>query len=448
MEALSDEVFEHRRDELMNQIGDDGVAIIVGASPQHRSNDTNFPYRPSSDVLYLTGFREPDTVVVLAPNHDEGEFVMFVHGRDPKYERWEGRRAGPDGAVEQFGADAAFDLEELDDEIDTWLEGRNRLYYTLGSDTEFDRRVIDWTQQSRHRRSRPHKTPGTIVDLRDLLYEQRLTKTDAELELMRRSADITAEAHKLAMKYCRPGMYEYELQALVEYHFRRSGAGFPAYTSIVGAGDNATILHYNANDTRIDDGDVVLIDAGCEYQYYAADITRSFPANGRFTAAQRDLYQAVLETQKAAIDDLSSEISYKELRENTRRRLSEALIELGLLDGSVDEVMEEEDYRDYYPHSVGHSLGVDVHDVGLVPTDDDDPCPLREGMVLTIEPGLYVPADDESAPEEMRGVGIRIEDDVLITADGSENLTENCPKEIEAVEQLVTSGDPGVLETL
>ncbi len=445
MEQLPDQVFEQRRARLMDSIGDDAVAVVVGPGMQHRSNDTDFRYRPSSDVLYLTGFREPEAVVLLAPGHDDGEFVMFVPGRDPKHERWEGRRAGPEGAEENYGADAAFALDELDDEIGAWLEGRDKLFYTLGTDDQFDRRVIHWMQSERHRRSKPHSVPGQIVDLRDLLYEQRLIKSDAELELMRHSAQITVEAHNLAMKYCRPGMYEYELQALIEYHFLRRGAEFPAYASIVGAGDNATILHYTENRSRIEEGDVVLIDAGCEYQYYAADITRSFPAGGQFTPAQRDLYQAVLQAQKAAIDDVRPGMGYQQLRDNTRRRLSQSLLDLGLLEGTLDEVLEEKDFHDYYPHSVGHSLGVDVHDVGLVPDNEDDPCALREGMVLTIEPGLYVPADDESAPEEMRGVGIRIEDDVLVTADGAENLTVGCPKEPDAVEQLVGSADPDQL---
>ncbi len=448
MDALSDEVFTRRRKALMEQIGDDGVAIVVGADMQHRSNDTDFPYRPSSDVLYLTGFREPNAVVVLAPGHGDGEFVMFVPDRDPKYERWEGRRAGPEGAVERFGADAAFALDDLDDEITAFLEGRRRLFYTFGADEDFDRRVIDWTQNLRHRRSKPPAAPGTVVDLRDALYAQRLTKSAGEMEIMRRAADITVEAHKLAMQYCRPGMREYELQALIEYHFKKNGAEFPAYSSIVGAGDNATILHYTDNDSLIGDDDVVLIDAGCEYQFYAADITRSFPASGQFTPAQRDLYQAVLDAQKAAIDDIEPGVGYTELKEHTRRRLSQSMIDLGLVDGSVDEVLEEEDFRDYYPHSIGHSLGIDVHDVGLYPSDDDDPCPLEEGMVLTIEPGIYVPADDDSAPEAMRGVGIRIEDDILVTADGCENLTAACPKEADDIEELVGSHDASALDLL
>ncbi len=446
MEALPDEVFERRRRQLMDEIGDHAVAIVVGPSLQKRSNDTAFPYRPSSDVLYLTGFREPEAVLLFAPGHEDGEFVMFVPERDEKMERWEGRRAGPEGAVDKFGADAAFGLDELDDELPNWLKGRDRLYYTLGTDDDFDAQVIRWTQTKRHRRHGLPKAPGVIADLRDVLHVARLQKSNEEVELIRRACEISTEAHILAMKHCRPGMYEYELQALVEYHFRRSGAEFPAYTTIVGSGDNATILHYTDNRSPIDDGDVVLIDAGCEYQFYAGDITRSFPANGSFTPAQRDIYQAVLEAQKAAIDDIEPGFSYDQLRENTRRRLTQALVDLGLLDGSVDELVEEKEYRAYYPHSIGHSMGVDVHDVGIMRESEDDEVALVEGMVLTIEPGIYVPKSDESAPEEMRGVGVRIEDDVLITASGTENLTPDCPKTVDEVEDLVGSGEPSALK--
>lgn len=446
MYTLEPHVFEERRRRLMESIGDDGVAIFVGHPMRGRSNDTHYAYRPSSDVLYLSGFREPQAVVVLAPGHEDGEFLLFVPDRDPKMEQWEGRRAGPEGAMEKYGADAAFGLSELDEKLPEWIKGRARLFYTLGTSDAFDKRVVEWTQTLRHRRNKVSTAPGMIVDARDLLHTARLIKTEEEIELLRRACQISVEAHILAMKYCRPGIYEYELQGLIEYHFRRSGGEYPAYTTIVGAGDNATILHYTENRDRIESGDVVLIDAGCEYGFYAGDITRSFPANGKFTPAQRDIYQAVLEAQKASIGDVVPGLAYEELISRTERRLTIALKDLGLLTGSVDELMEEKKFRDYYPHGIGHSLGIDVHDVGLHRPGKEKSQALAEGMVLTIEPGIYVPASDESAPEEMRGIGVRIEDDVLITSSGTENLTVTCPKEIDDLEALIGSGQASSLE--
>ncbi len=445
MEALSKQEFARRRARLMEDIGDEAVAVFVGPPPRPRSNDTSYPYRPSSDILYLSGFHEPQAVLVLAPGHDDGEFVLFAPDRDPKVEQWEGRRAGPEGAVEDYGADAAFGLSELDEELPKWLADRKRLYYTLGSDDDFDERVVGWIQELRHRRHGVSGMPSAVVDVRDLVYTARLTKSDEEIEILKKACQISSQAHILAMQHCRPEIYEYELQALLEYHFRQQGGEGPAYPSIVGAGDNATILHYTDNKSRIGADDVVLIDAGCEYQYYAGDITRSFPAGGTFSPAQRDIYQAVLQVQQAAIGDLEPGFSYEELQANTRRRLTEAMVDLGLLTGSVEQLVEEEKYRDYYPHSIGHPLGIDVHDVGLFRTSEDESRIFRENMVMTIEPGLYVPASDESAPEEMRGVGIRIEDDVLITASGTENLTAHCPKAVDDIEQLVGSADRSAL---
>ncbi len=446
MYTISADVFAQRRRRLMDEIGDEAVAIIAGPSMKGRSNDTEYAYRPSSDLLYLTGFREPEAVLVLAPGHDAGEVVLFVPDRDKLKELWEGRRVGPEGAVQEYGADVGLGLSELDEKLPDWLEGRKQLYYTLGSRDDFDRRVIEWTQGLRHRRGKKSTAPGTIVDLRDLLHRSRLVKGEEELGLLRKACEISSEAHILAMKYCRPGMHEYELQALLEYHYRRSGGEYPAYTTIVGSGDNATILHYTENRDRIESGDVVLIDSGCEFGFYAGDITRSFPANGSFTPAQRDIYQAVLEAQKAAIEFCQPGASYDELKSSVERQLTESLVDLGLLEGSIDELMEESKFRDYYPHSIGHSLGIDVHDVGLVRPEDGESRPLEPGVVLTIEPGIYIPAGDESAPEEMRGVGIRIEDDVLVTETGVENLTASCPKTVEEIEALVGSGDASNLD--
>ena len=428
-----------RRRDFMESIGSDAVAVFTANPKQSRSHDTDYPYRPSSDILYLTGFREPETVVVFAPGHEEGDFVMFVQPKDEEAELWNGYRPGPEGAVEEYGADAAFGVEEIDDKLPEFLADRDTLYYTLGQDHDFDHKITGWINELRHRRNEPSAAPEKLSDVRDVIHELRLRKRPEELELMRHANRISSEAHVLAMKHCQPGMHEYELQALIEYHFRRNGAEFPAYPSIVGAGANATCLHYTENRDVIAEDDVVLIDAGCEFEFYAGDITRSFPASGSFSNAQRDVYEAVLEAQKAAIDDIEPDLGFDELHERSVERLTRSLVDLGVLDGSVEDLVEEEEYKDYFPHKIGHWLGIDVHDVGPYHTDQGSWRSLKPGMVLTIEPGLYFHEDDETVPEAFRGLGIRIEDDILVTADGHENLSAECPKEADDIEAIVGS---------
>ncbi len=437
MYSLPQSEFEARRRAVMDAMGEDGVAIFVATPERNRSHDTSYAYRPSSDILYLSGFREPETVIVLAPGHADGDFAMFVPARDPLYELWEGRRAGPEGARAQYGADAAYTIGELDEVLPKYLEGRNTLYYTLGKDRAFDERVTGWINKLRHRRGAPPAAPANLVDARDIVHELRLFKSEAELGLMRRAGEISAEAHKLAMAACRPGMMEYELQALIEYHFRRNGGEYPAYTSIVGTGANATILHYVENRDRLEEGQVVLIDAGCEWNFYAGDITRSFPVSGKFSAAQRDVYQMILDAQIAAIEDIRPGLAYNMIQENTVRRLTEGMVQLGILSGSVDELIETNAYKKYYPHGTGHWLGIDVHDVGSYYGPDGKHRKLEPGMVLTIEPGLYIPHDDQSVPAELRGLGIRIEDNIVVTATGYENMTSSCPKEVADLEACV-----------
>ncbi len=441
MYSLPQSEFETRRRAMMDAMGEDSVAIFVATPERIRSNDSGYIYRPSSDILYLSGFREPETVIVLAPGHKDGEFAMFVPARDPLYEQWEGRRAGPEGARENYGADAAYTVGQLDEILPKYLDGRKTLYYTLGKDSEFDVRVTGWMNKLRHRRAAAPGAPGNLVDARDIVHEMRLFKSEAELELMRRAAEISAEAHMLAMAASRPGMMEYELQALIEYHFRKNGGDYPAYTSIVGGGDNATILHYVENRDRLEDGQVVLIDAGCEWNFYAGDISRSFPVNGKFTAAQRDVYQVILDAQKAAIEDIRPGLAYNQIQDNTVRRLTEGLVQLGILSGSVDELIESNAFKKYYPHGTGHWLGIDVHDVGSYFGPDGKHRELQPGMVLTIEPGLYIPHDDENAPAEMRGLGIRIEDNIVVTASGYENMTLSCIKEISDLESHIGTAD-------
>lgn len=441
MNTASAETYARRRREYIKRIGPEGVAILVANPESTRNNDSGYRYRASSDILYLTGFCEPKTVVLFAPGHPDGEVVMFVQKRDPLREQWEGRRAGTEGAVDDYGADTAYTIDQLDEKVSGYLADRERLYYTLGQQPKFDRRVIDWVHSLRHRRFKPSGSPQALIDARDIIHEMRVRKDDAEIEQMRKAAEVSAQAHTLAMKQCRPGMHEYELQALIEYHFTRNGADYPAYTSIVGAGNNATCLHYNENTERIKDGDVVLIDAGCELGFYAGDITRSFPASGKFTPAQRDLYQAVLEVEESTIDILRPGLPYDEIRDHSNRGLCQAMLDLNLLSGTVDQLIEDESFKKYYPHGIGHWLGLDVHDVGSYYEPNGDSRKLAPGMVLTIEPGIYVPADDEDAPEALRGVGVRIEDDILITDSGYENMTKNCPKSVEDIEALVGRGE-------
>jgi Xaa-Pro aminopeptidase len=431
--------FHARRSKVMDAIGQDGVAVFVSSPERMRSKDTNYPYRPDSDLLYLTGFEEPGALLVLIPGHPEGPVHMFVRPRDPDREQWDGLRLGPEGVVRELGVDKAYSIDEVDGLLPGLIERATSLHYALGEVPEFDRKILDWIRSRRYRRNKPPGFPSALVDVRAVTHEMRLIKEAEELALMRRAAEITCEAHTAAMRESRPGMAEYELQAIIEHTFKRLGAGSWAYASIVGTGRNATILHYHENNVTTRDGDIVLIDAGAEYQYYAADITRSFPVSGKFTPAQRDLYEAVLDAEKQCIQDIAPGLPFCELQDRTARRLSDALIQLGLLSGSVDEVLESETYKKYFPHSVSHWLGIDVHDVGLYMRTEDVWRKIEPNMVLTVEPGLYVPSDDEDAPEEMRGVGIRIEDDIVVTDGGYENLTAACPKEASVLEGIIGS---------
>jgi Xaa-Pro aminopeptidase len=428
--------FAARRRALMDLIGPDSVAIFIATPERTRSHDTTYAYRASSDILYLSGFAEPEAVLVLAPGAEGGEFVMFVRPRDAAREQWDGRRAGPAGAKARFGADAAYTIDEIDRELPKLLAGRQALYYTLGRDSGFDQRVTHWLHALRHRRHEPPAAPANVRDARDVLDELRLFKSEEELAIMRRACVITSEAHELAMRMCRPGVWEYQLQAAVEHHFRHHGATYPAYTSIVGAGDNATILHYIENESQVPEGSVVLIDAGCELQGYAADITRSFPADGKFSTAHRDLYQAILDVQIGLVEMIKPGLPYTQIQDTAVSGLTDVLLQLGLIKASREEALEQKLYKKYYPHGAGHWLGLDVHDVGSYFDRDGRTRQLAPGMVLTIEPGLYIPAADEGAPEALRGVGIRIEDNILVTANGYENLTISCPKSVEAIEAI------------
>ncbi len=416
----------------------DSIAIIASGREANRSNDTDYRYRQDSDFYYLTGFDEPEAIAVVAPAHREHQFMLFVRPRDKEREIWDGRRAGVEGAMKDHGAHIAHTFQEFRDKLPELLNGPTHLYYKLGANSDLDQMIV---REMRNLRANPRKgthAPDHIIEPGILLHEMRLIKSEEEVALMQRSADIACEAHREAMKAARPGMKEYELEALIEHIFRRNGALAPAYTSIVGTGANATVLHYINNDGTLADGDLLLIDAGAEYQGYASDITRSFPVNGRYSDAQRDIYELVLKAQEACVEMARPGVTMDALKQHSIEILTEGMVRLGLLQGEPEKLIEEEKYKQFYMHGLGHYLGLDVHDVGAYyARDTKEPRPLAPGVVITVEPGIYVAADTEGIPDKYRGIGVRIEDDVLITPEGQRVLTSGVPKRIDEIEQLM-----------
>lgn len=417
----------------MEAIGPDAVAVIHSPPEQVRNGDVHYPFRQSSDLFYLTGFREPQTTLVLRPGADDNKVVLFVRPRNRERETWDGRRAGLEGAVADYGADEAFASDELRAKLPSLIGNFDDLYYSLGDDPDFDAIVSATIAKLRGSEKRGLCPPRSVIDPREVLHEMRLRKTGDEVDMLRKAATISAEAHTEAMRIAAPGVGEHELEAVINYTFRRRGGMGPGYNTIVGAGENGTILHYIENNCPLADGDLVLIDAGCEYEFYTADITRTFPANGTFTDIQRKCYQIVLDAQKAAVDLAAPGATIDSIHERTVEMLTEGMVELGLLEGPASERIADDSYKRFYMHRTSHWLGMDVHDAGAY-TRDGSARPLQPGMIITIEPGLYVAADDEDAPAELRGIGIRIEDDILITESGNENLTAATPKEIDDVE--------------
>ncbi len=428
-------VFAARRKALMDAIGPDAVAVVRSLPERLRNGDSHYPFRQHSDVLYLTGFAEPDTTVILRPGAATDRVVMFVRPRDPAMEVWDGRRAGVEGATRDYGADVAYPASELATRLPELICNVDELHYAIGLDEDTDLLIARTVARLRKLEKRGQRPPRAIVDPRAALHELRLRKGPEELHALRKAAAISADAHVAAMRQGRPGTFEYELEATIDYAFRSRGGAGPGYGTIVGAGENATILHYVENRCAIADGDLVLIDAGCEYNHYTADITRTWPASGRFTAPQRRVYELVLGVQKSAIELAAPGVTLDDIHQHCVRALTAGMIELGLLTGTVDERVADAAYKRYYMHLTSHWLGLDVHDAGAY-TRGGKPRPLEPGMVITVEPGLYIAADDETAPAELRGIGVRIEDDVLITADGRENLTAACPKEIADLEAI------------
>ena len=427
--------YARRRRQLMRMAGEDAILVLPAAPVRVRSHDTHYPYRQDSDFWYLCGFPEPDAVLVLVPGRKHGETLLFCRERDPEREAWDGPRFGQDGAVESFGMDDAYPIEDLDEILPGLLEGRSRVYYHFGRDAEFDLKLIGWVNRVRAQVRHGAQPPHEFLELGHLLHEQRLFKSRDEIRLMEKAAAISVRAHQAAMRAARPGIHEYERQAEVERVFRAADA-CPAYASIVGAGGNGCVLHYVANTGKARDGDLVLIDAGAEYRNYAADITRTFPVNGRYTREQRALHDLVGAAQAAALACARPGVAFAALHETVVEVLGEGLLRLGLLKGSLEKCIAGEHYRQFYRHKSGHWLGLDVHDVGDYRIDGQSRL-LEPGMVLTIEPGLYVGADDTSVAAKWRGIGIRTEDDVLITADGHRVLTEGLARSADEIEAFM-----------
>jgi Xaa-Pro aminopeptidase len=426
---------QRRRRALCHAIGYTGLAILPAARETIRNRDVHYPFRQHSDFSYVTGFPEPDAVAVFVPKRKEGEFILFCRPRDEEREQWDGARIGVDGAIARYGADQAHPLSELDEIMPTLIDGRTRLYYPIGTDAGLDQQVMGWVNRIRAKARSGAVAPETFITIESLLHEQRLRKTKSEVALMRRAARISSQAHRRLMCHCAPGVKELDLEAEFQHACATAGARFNAYPMIVGGGANACVLHYIANDAVLREGDLVLIDAGCELAGYASDITRTFPVNGRFSPPQRELYALVLKAQEAAIDKARPGCRWNEPHEAAVRVLTKGLVRLGILSGKVGRLIKDEAYKPYYMHRTGHWLGMDVHDVGAYKRDGAWRV-FEPGMVLTVEPGLYLP-DTETVPEPYRKIGIRIEDDVLITEDGNEILSAAAPKHPDAIEALM-----------
>jgi len=425
-----------RRRELMAMMAANSIAIVTAAPEKIRSRDTHYPYKQATSLSYLCGFAEPESVLVLIPGREQGECLLFCREKDKLRETWDGYRSGPAGAVSDFAVDDAFPIGDIDEILTGMLEGKERVYYAIGKDADFDRHLMGWINEIREQKNRGSAPPGEFVDLDHLVNEMRLIKTASELKLMRKAGEISARAHCRAMKVSVPGIYEYQLQAEIEHEFMVSGATAPAYTSIVGGGANGCILHYIENRQKINDGELVLIDAGCEYANYAADITRTFPVNGKFSPAQAAIYDIVLQAQAEAIALIVPGAPYNVANDATIAVITEGLRDLGILNGEINELIEQQAYKDFYMHSSGHWLGMDVHDVGDYKIDNQWRI-YEPGMVVTVEPGIYISPDNTAVAEKWRGLAVRIEDDIAVTKTGCEDLTAAVPKRRVDIESLM-----------
>ena len=427
--------FGRRRKQLMRMMGKDSIAIIPTATELLRNRDVEFPFRADSDFYYLTGFHEPDAVAVLIPGRPHGEYLLFCRERDPKMETWTGKRAGTQGAVDSFDADDAFPVGDIDEILPGLMERCERVFYTMGSRPQFDQRVMEWLNRLREGARTGLRAPDEFVSLEHLLHDMRLYKSRSEIRVMRTAARVACRAHIRAMQSCRPDMSEFEVEAELLHEFRRAGM-VPAYSSIVGGGANGCVLHYTENNAALQDGDLLLIDAGAEYDCYASDVTRTFPVNGRFSAAQKALYEVVLAAQTAAIKKVRAGNHWNAPHQAAVRVLTRGLVKLGILKGKPADLIRNEAYRRFYMHRTGHWLGMDVHDVGDYKVGGAWR-ELEPGMVLTVEPGLYIPAGSRGIAKKWWNIGIRIEDDVLVTRDEPDVLSKAAPRTVAEIEALM-----------
>lgn len=428
--------FSERRDLLADKVLEDSAIIVSAASVKSRISDTEYSYRQDSNFYYLSGYEEPESLILIRPNQDKERFIIFCRDRDPLREQWDGFRTGQEGVIQDYGADAAYSINSIDEIMPKLLEGAKNIYFSMSAPCGVDAKISSWVEDIRKNTRSGAEPPQNLLSLDSILHEMRLIKESDEMDLMKQAANITTEAHIRAMQSVRPGMYEYQLEAEYLYAFNKNGARSPAYNSIVGGGNNSCILHYVENNAELQDGDLVLVDAGCEYQYYASDVTRTFPVNGKFSPEQKEIYSIVLEAHKQSMEQAKPGNKWNLMHEKSVEVIVEGLLSIGLLQGSRDEIIDKGEYSKFYMHRIGHWLGMDVHDVGSY-KQDGDWRPLEEGMVMTVEPGIYILDSMEGVDDKWKGIGVRIEDDIAITDSGFEILTPDVPRTIEEVEQTV-----------
>ena len=428
--------FSERRLQLSNKVLDDSAIIVASALVKSRISDTDYAYRQDSNFYYLSGYEEPDSLILIRPDHDKEKFIIFCRDRDPLREQWDGFRTGQDGAIQEYQADNAYSINSIDQMMPELLAGVKNIYFSMSAPCGVDLKISQWVEDIRKNTRAGAEPPHNLLSLDSILHEMRLIKEDHEMDLMKQAADITTEAHIRAMQAVTPGMYEYQLEAEYLYAFNKNGARSPAYNSIVGGGNNSCILHYVENNAELKDGDLVLVDAGCEYKYYASDVTRTFPVNGKFSPEQKEIYSIVLEAHKQSMEQAKPGNKWNLMHEKSVEVIVEGLLDLGLLKGTKDQVIENGDYSKFYMHRIGHWLGMDVHDVGGY-KQDGDWRDLEKGMVMTIEPGIYILDSLEDVDDKWKGIGVRIEDDIVVTGSGFEVLTPNVPRTIEEVEHTI-----------